>query len=191
MEALFHLIFELIKISILGSVYATLTLFTFKLIAQFRPDSWFDRVSMKKLKFWLGSGFIISVGLFMFMMTHFGNHGLGDAARIPTGHFRDIQEINGTQAYLQDTENGIYACDIDSFYISDDFVYGLTGSQNENYEGKYFLYDLKNNEVRTFTTIEDFQYELTKNGLDQNVEFKDFNYYYRKHWSGWRFWLLP
>jgi hypothetical protein len=32
MEVLFHFIFELIKISILGCIYATLTLLTFKII---------------------------------------------------------------------------------------------------------------------------------------------------------------
>jgi len=191
MEALFHLIFELVKISILGSVYATLTLLIFKLISKYRPDSWFDRVLRKKMRFWFISGFIISVGLFGFMTTHFGDHGLGDGARIPVGHFREIQEINGSQAYIQDVDNGIYACDIDNFYFSDDFVYGLTGKHNENYEGKYFIYDLDKNEVTTFKTKTEFENELTKNGLDQNAELHDFNYYYRQYWSGWRFWLLP
>ena len=191
MEALFHLIFEIIKISILASIYATLTLLLFKLIGKYRPDSWFDRVARKKFKFWFISGFIITVGLFGFMTTHFGDHGLGDGARIPIGHFREIQEINGTQAYIQDIENGIYALDIDNFHITDDYVYGLAGSHNENYEGKFFLYDLDNNEVKTFKALTEYQNELKQNGLDQNAELKDFNYYYRKHWSGWRFWLLP
>lgn len=191
MEALFHLVFEIIKISILGSIYATLTLLIFKIVGKNRPDSWFDRVSRKKLKFWFLSGFIISVGLFGFMMTHFGDHGLGDGARVPIGHFREIQEINGTQAYIQDIENGIYALDIDSFHVTDDFIYGLTGSHNENYDGKFFLYDLDNNEVNTFKTLIEYQKELKQNGLNPNIQLHDFNYYYRKHWSGWRFWLLP
>jgi len=191
MEALFHFIFELIKISILGSIYATVTLLIFKLIGKFRPESWFDRVAKKKLKFWFISGFIISIGLFAFMTTHFGDHGLGDGARIPIGHFREIGEINGTQAYIQDIDDGIYALDIDEFFITDDFVYGKTGVHNENYEGDFFIYDLDKNELKTYNSDNEYFKDLAKNELYKDVELKDFNYYYRQYWSGWRFWLLP
>jgi len=51
MEALFHGIFELIKISILGCIYATLTLMTFVAIGHFKPGSWFDRVAKKNYDF--------------------------------------------------------------------------------------------------------------------------------------------
>jgi|SRR5690554_771825 len=191
MEALFHFVFELIKIAILVSVYATLILLTFKLIAKYRRGSWFDRVSRNKLKFWLINGIIIFIGLFVFMFTHYGDHGLGDSARIPIGHFREIKEINGTQSYIQDSKKGNYSLSIDSLYISEDFVYGLTGKHNENYYGKFFLYNLKNNEVKVFETTEDFENELTNYALAKNVKFQDFNYYYNQYWNGWRFWMLP
>ena len=83
---LFHFIFELVKISILGCIYATLTLVTFKIIGRFKPESWFDIVSRKKLRLWFLSGLIASFGLFGFMFTYWGDHGLGDWARIPIGH---------------------------------------------------------------------------------------------------------
>jgi hypothetical protein len=90
MEVLFHGIFELIKISILGCIYATLTLVTFIIIGHYKPDSWFDKVSKKKLRLWFLSGLFISVGLFLFMFTYFGDHGLGDSARVPVGHFKVV-----------------------------------------------------------------------------------------------------
>ena len=191
MEALFHLIFELIKISILASVYAAFGLLVFQLIGKIRPNSWCNRVTRKRFRFWFSSGFLISVGLFGFMMTHFGDHGLGDEARVPVGHFRAIKEINGTKAYIQDVENGIYALDIDRFYISEDFVYGLAGNNKGYYEGEFFLYDLAKNEIKTFVSKSEYENILTQHRLEPNVEFQDFNYYYDQYWSGWRSWLLP
>ena len=102
MEVLIHLVIELAKISILGCIYATLILIIIKIIANNKPNSWFGRLSRKKLRLWCLSGLFISGGLFFFMFTNFGDHGLGDSARIPVGHWRAIQEVNGTQAYLQD-----------------------------------------------------------------------------------------
>ena len=189
MEVLFHFIFELIKISILGCIYATLKLVTFKFIGRYKPGSWFDKVSKKKLRLWFLSGLVISVGLFLFMFTYFGDHGLGDSARVPIGHWRAIQEVNGTQAYIQD-EGPVSMLEIDKFIITDDYVYGLLGDANENYEGKYFAYDLINNKVQTFEQEKDFVGFLTTHNLNTKPDYKDFSYYYSRHWNGWRFWLL-
>lgn len=189
MEALFHFIFELIKISILGCIYATLTLISFKIIGRYKPDSWFDRVSNKKLRLWFFSGLIISVGLFFFLFTYFGDHGLGDSARVPIGHRRAIQEVNGTQAYIQD-EGPVNMIEIDKFIVTDDYVYGLTGEENKNYDGQYFVYDLVNNKVKTFEQEKEFNNYLTTTSLDTKADYKDFSYYYSRHWDGWRFWLL-
>jgi hypothetical protein len=104
MDVLFHFIFELIKISILGCIYATLTLLTFKIIGHYKPDSWFDKVSKKKLRLWFLSGLVISVGLFFFMFTYFGDHGLGDSAKVPIGHFKVARQINGIDTYLQNSK---------------------------------------------------------------------------------------
>lgn len=188
MEVLIHLVIELAKISILGCIYATLILIIIKIIANNKPNSWFGRLSRKKLRLWCLSGLFISGGLFFFMFTHFGDHGLGDSARIPVGHWRAIQEVNGTQAYLQDDD--ISALEIESFIITDDYVYGLAINSNENYEGRYFVYDLINNNVKTFTEKRDFANFLVEHNLDSQPNYKDFSYYYKEHWNGWRLWLL-
>lgn len=189
MEALFHGIFELIKISILGCIYATTTLLIFKLIGRYKPNSWFDRASRKKLRLWFLSGLLISFGLFFFMFTYLGNHGLGDNARVPVGHWRAIHEVNGT-AYIQD-EGPISMLTMNKFIVTDDFIYGQVGEINANYKGEYFAYDLVNNEVKTFEKEKDYlDFLITKN-LDTKPDYKDFSYYYSRHWNGWRFWLLP
>lgn len=188
MEAISHFIFELVKISILGCIYATLILLTFKIIAQYKPKSWFDLISREKLRLWFLSWFSTSLALFIFMFTYWGDHGLGDSARIPIGYWRAIEETNGTQAYIQN--NGRSALGIEKFIIADDYVYGLTDDINENYEGKYFVYDLADNKVITFIQENEFLNYLTAHNLNTGLEFKDFSYYYKKYWHGWRFWLL-
>ena len=62
---------------------------------------------------------------------------------------------------------------------------------NENYDGKYFVYDLANNSVKTFEQEKDYIDFLATKNLNTKTDYKDFSYYYRQHWSGWRFFLLP
>ena len=187
--ALFHLLFTLIKISILACVYATLTLVAFRIIGHYKPESWFYKVSRRKWRLWFRSGFLISIGLFLFMFTHFGDLGFGDSARIPVGHWRAIWEVDATQAYIQ--EDGISALDIEKFIVTDDFVYGLSNSNFENYEGRFFVYDLDNNIVTTFIDEKEYISFLKANNLDSKPKYKDFGYYYNEYWFGWRFWMLP
>ena len=188
--ALFHFIFELIKISLLSFIYASLTLLVFKIIAHYKPNSWFDKLSRKKLKLWLLSGLLISVFLFFFMFSYFGDHGLGDSARVPIGHWKAIQEVDGEQAYIQD-EGPIAMIEIGKFTITENFVYGLKSDTNGNYNGNYFVYDLVNNSIKTFQQENEYINFLEENKLDKKPNYKDFNYYYGKYWHGWRFWLLP
>jgi hypothetical protein len=190
MEALFHLVFEFTKISILSSIYASILLFTFRIIATLKPNNWVDKISKEKSKFWVASGLIISIMLFLFMFSYYGNHGLGDSARVPVGYDKAIEQINGTQAYIQD-EGPVSALDIDKFILTGKFVYGKTGEQNENYTGKYFTYDIVNNQVKIFENENIYIDFLASKNLETNPEYKDFNYYYSKYWNGWRFWTLP
>ncbi len=188
--ALFHLLFELIKIAILSCIYASLVLLVFKIIAYYKPDSWFEKVSKKKLKLWFLSGLILSVFLFIFMFSYYGDHGLGDSARVPIGHWKAIQQVDGVQAYIQD-EGPISMLEIGKFQTTVDFVYGFTSPSNENYDGTYFVYDLANNSVKTFQQEQEYFHFLALKNLDKNPNYQDFNYYYKAYWNGWRSWLLP
>ena len=190
MIVLCHLVFELIKISILSCIYAVLVLIIFKTIARYRPNSWFDRVSNRKLRFWFFSWLYISVGLFFFMFSYYGDHGLADDARVPIGHGRAIQQMDAVQAYIQD-EGPVSMIVIDKFVVTDEYVYGIAGEGNENYEGNYFVYDLVNNKVKTFLQEKDFIDYLASKNLETRPTYKDFNYYYDEYWTDLRFCLLP
>ncbi len=190
MEVAIGFVFELIKIFILSCIYASLVLLTLKIIGSYTHGSWCYRVSRNKLQLWLSSGFLISIGLFIFMFTFYGDHGLGDSARIPVGHWREILETNGSLAYIQKEGRGSMLV-IDKFLIADDYVYGLTSDVNEHYNGKYFIYDLANNNIKTFEEINGYLNSLIAKNLNETAEYKNFDYHYRQYWHGWRFWILP
>ena len=189
MEVMFHFIFELIKISILGCIYATLTLVTFKIIGHYKPDSWFDKVSKKKLRLWFLSGLVISVGLFLFMFTYFGDHGLGDSARVPIGHFKVVRQINGSDTYLQNSKGdqlGITNFDYDS-----DRLYAETQREFNGEKGDFVVWDLRDDNWIFYRTKDDYLKEAKKNNYPTPETFEDFFTFYKRHWHGWRFWLLP
>lgn len=139
---------------------------------------------------WIMSYIAIYVGLFLYMFTFWGSHGLGDSARVPIAHWREIHELNCTQAYIQ-SDKHVSIVLIDKFFVTDDFVYGLLTKDNENYDGLFFVYDLTSNTINTFKQEHLYVNYLKANRLELNIEYKDFDYYYSQHWHGWRFWILP
>lgn len=189
MEALFHLLFELIKISILASIYATLTLLAFKIIGHFKPHSWFHRASKKELRFWFLSGLFISAGLLFYLFSYFGNHGLGDSARVPVGHFRVVRQINGNDAYLQNSKGDQLG--INNFVFDKDYLFAETQKEYNSAEGNYVIWDLKTDDWTFYSTKEDYIKIANQHNYPLPDQFEDFWTFYRRHWSGWRFWVLP
>lgn len=189
MEVLFHFVFELIKISILGCIYATLTLITFKVIGHYKPDSWFDRVSKKKLRLWFLSGLFISVGLFFFMFTYFGDHGLGDSARVPVGHFKVVRQINGTDAYLQNSKGDQLG--ITNFTFDNENLYAETQKDFNAENGDYIVWNLRTDSWTYYKTKDDYLIVAKEKNYPTPESFQDFFEVYKRHWHGWRFWTLP
>lgn len=185
MEALFHFLFVLIKISILGCIYATLTLIIFRIIGYYKSDSWFSKVSKKKFRFWVISGFVISVSLFFFMFTYFGDHGLGDSAKVPIGHFKVVNQINGTDAYIKNSKDQYLG--ISKFTFDHQNLYAKTKNGFNNEDGDYVVWDLKTDNWTFYQTESDY----LKSGHPTPDGFQDFRTAYEKHWHGWRFFLLP
>ena len=192
MEVLFHFIFELIKISILSSIYATLTLLTFKIIGRYKPNSWFYRVSRKKLRLWFLSGLAISVGLFFYMFTYYGDHGLGDGPKIPIGHGIVVDNANWTEyGYIKGiTTTDNIDIEMTKFIVVDNMLIGNLESSFYDFQNPYFIYDLKTKEINEFKTKPEFDTFVKENKLPTE-ELLTFEENYSKHWSWWRFWLLP
>lgn len=193
MEALFHLIFELVKIFILSCVYARLVLSVFELIATFKPGSWIDRVSKKKIRFLFLSGSIIYISLFIFMFTYWGNHGFGDSAKIPIGYGIVVKNINwdgyGCLEGLETSDN--FSIQMTKFLVVDNKLIGNLDSWFYSYQNAYFVYEMKPKKIREFGTQGEFDEYALANNLPTSEKLLTFEQNYRNRWSGWRFWLLP
>jgi len=188
MEVLVHFIFELVKISIFACVYSSVVLFTFRITSVIKPNGLIDRVSKTKLKFWLLCGKIISAGLFVFMFTYWGNHGLGDNATIPIGHFKTVDGINSTDSFIENNKGK--QLNIKNFAFDKDYLYAETET-SEGTTDNYVIWNLKTGNWVIYNTIDNYLNEAKFKHFPHPDQFQDFWKYYNQYWSGWRFWLLP
>ena len=193
MEVLFHFIFEIIKISILASVYATLIFFIIKFISKYKPNSWFDKVSKRKIRLWFLSGLIVSLILFVFMFSYWGNHGLGDSPRIPIGGGLVVENTNWTEfGYIEELRTiDDIRVEMTRFRVFNDKLLGNLDSWFYEFENSYFVYDMNNREMIEFSSKVKFDDYLETNNLPLSDKLMTFEENYRSFWSGWRFWLLP
>ncbi|MEC7264195.1 MAG: hypothetical protein VXW38_10675 [Bacteroidota bacterium] len=190
MEALVHGIFTLIKLTVLGSIYASLTLLIFRMIGLLKPGGWVNRVSKKKIKLWFFSGAIISIGLFVFATTHWGAHGLGDSARIPLNHGKSIHEINGSQSYITGIDYKYGDLWIESFAKTSDIVVGKIDTRAISNTKTFFAWNLMTNEVEYFDNKNEYEKYAKSKALPLTNSFMEFGQHYSDYWSGWRFWTL-
>lgn len=190
MEVALHAIFSLVKLAVLGSIYATLTLFIAKIIGRVRPNNWISKAAQQKIKFWFGSGATISAGLFLFAMTHWGNHAFGDTARLPLQYSKAIYEMNGSQSYIKDIDYKDGDLWIRAFAITKNFVVGRTNPDFVDTPKNYFAWNLRTNHVNYFETGVEYQEFARIRHLPSTQEFKGFWEYYSDFWHGWRFWTL-
>ncbi len=187
MEVLFHFIFELVKISILASVYSLILLIVFRQINKSNSYSWFQKVTVNSKKFWLSSGSIIFGLLFIWMFTYWGDHGLGDSARIPIGHGKEIEEINGNWSFISPNGHENEKFTIKSFAVRSNYCVGMSNKDQTD----YFIWNLSTNDIEKFTNLEEYSEKVISMNLPDTFEFKDFDQAYDEFWGGWIFWLLP
>ena len=193
MEVLFHFVFQLIKIGILASIYASILIGILLIIGKFKKTEYLERIKLAKRKSWFSFGFLISIGLFIFSFTYWGNHGLGDGPMIPIGHWKTIENTNWTEyGYLkgQKTRDGI---DIETtqFKVTNEKLCGNLKSWFYDFENTYFVLDLKTDEMTEFKTESEFNKYAENNKLPKSNELLSFEENYRNQWSGIRFLLLP
>jgi energy-coupling factor transporter transmembrane protein EcfT len=193
MEVIIGFIASLIKIGILSSIYGLMTFWVFKLIGNLRPNSWFDRVSAKKLRLWFISGLVFSCGLFFYLFTYWGFHGFGDGPRIPIGHGVIVDNTNWDEyGYIHVTETiDSMKIEMTKFKVVNDKLIGNLQSGFYDYKNSYFMYDLDKKELTEFKSLKDYEDFAQKNKLPLSNELKTFRQNYSDYWSGWRFWLLP
>jgi len=193
MEVLFHFIFQLFKIGILALVYAFFLVGILLILGKIRPTYFLNKVKTEKKKYWFRLGFLISIGLFIFSCTYWGNHGLGDSAKIPIGHWETIGNINWTEyGYLkgQKTSDG-FDIETTRFKVTNDKLSGNLDSWFYNFENSFFVLDLKTDEIIEFKTEPEFNKYAENNKLPKSNELLSFKQNYNNHWGGFRFFLLP
>lgn len=186
--ALIHFIFELFKISVQGAIYSSIIFFGITYFVKPKAGLLSNFFKKEQGLTWISSWIVISFGLFCFMFSYYGDHGLGDSARIPIGHHREIQQTDLLSHIEQKNKGVVY---INEFAITNDYVYGKSDKYNIDLNQNYFVYDLKSDVIQTFDQQEAFNNYLTSKGLDQGATYETFGFYYSKYWNGWRFWLLP
>jgi len=189
MEILFHFIFEIIKITILSCCYATLVFVIFMIIGHFKPNSWFGRIVKKEVKLWLVSVCIIWLGLFSFMLTYHGDHGLGDYARVPIGYGKVVEQVDAAYAFLENSNREQIS--ITNFTFDENNLYAETRNDFDREKGDFVVWNLRDDSWTFYKTKEDYLEIAEQNNYPTPDEFKDFLKFYKEHWSGWRFWLLP
>ena len=192
MEVLIGFISSLIKIGILSSAYALLTLLLFILIGILAPNSWFDRVSSNKRQVWFISHLVYTCGLFIYLFTYWGFHGFGDEPRIPIGHGLIIDNTNWTEyGYVKELKTAdTIMVETTKFTIVDDKLIGNLNSGFYEYKNSYFIYDMKTEKMLEFKTEVEFNKYTKTHNLTSSDKLQTFRENYWNYWGGWRFWLL-
>ena len=192
MEVLFHFLFELVKITILAFIYSTLIMWIFWTLGKYKPDFWFYRVAKKKMLLWFITGLIISIALFVFMFSYWGDHGLGDSARIPVGHGKAVDQINGNMTYITASGYEMEKLEVNEFATTENFLFAkINSSISATTNKEIAIWDLKTNEVEFLDHFSDIETFKSKNNIKDQLLFQDFQSQYSKYWNGWRFWFLP
>ena len=173
----------------LSCIYATIIFFILRLIGQLRPKSWLGNVAQRKFNLWFSLEIIISVGLFIFMFTYWGNHGLGDTAIVPVGHFQIVTKRDSEFPFIVN-KNGDRV-DIKLFTFDNDNLYAETQNRDNETTGNYVVWNLKNDEMQFYKTKENYITESKRSTYLQPDKFLDFWVIYEKHWGTWKRYLLP
>jgi hypothetical protein len=183
MTALFHFGYVLIKIAALAVMYATLTLGILILIAYAFPESRLAKWMHDRFRFWKGTFYIIALGLFVYSITYWGDHGPGDSSLIPVGHGELIRNGDGVFTYF-------YTSDYKQRHIYRYTVHKARICAEQD-NSMYLIYDLETKELKEFLTQAEYEEYAKVNQLPGSKAFMDFADHYKDYWNGWRGKLLP
>lgn len=189
MEYLAGFVFTLFKIAVQAGVYATVLLWLLGRLAAHRPARLVKRINYDGWHLWriLFGG--VYAALFLFSCTYWGDHGLGDSARLPLGYGEEMAEINGTETYFTaavpfKVSDMAGAQDIAKFKVANDILC----AQAE--ETHYFAYNLATKENQVFADAQAYNAYAGPRGLPASGELETFWRQYGRYWGGWRCWLL-
>lgn len=163
MFALFHLIFEFIRISILSTIYAGILWLVFSKVFKY-----------SKLKIYYIFP-ILFISLFIWRFSHWRNNAFGDNGYVPISEKYYLHDIDGVVVSLEnrdhkiDTKNsftitGKLYCENNFLYVSD--------------RDKYHIFDIKNENIYKNLTTKEFE---SRNG---NVnKLMSIGEFHSDHWN--------
>ncbi|HTD97872.1 MAG TPA: hypothetical protein VK668_01230 [Mucilaginibacter sp.] len=176
MFTLFHFGFELIKMAIQAAVYSFIIYSLVFIYTEINKSS-----RLKQFKF--AGIFLSTYGLlFVFSFTYYGNHGLGDEALIPLGHW---ETMNSGDGYAYFTASGTSEqLAVDSFLVKNDTLCAASAKV-------FFIYPLQSGVMKKFGSKYLYNKYALAHHLPQAHQLKTLWVQYHEYWSGWRFWMLP
>ncbi|MCG9792639.1 hypothetical protein [Flavobacterium algicola] len=182
MASLFHFIFELIKISILGWIYSTILYFIFKEIPAKKKPEWCKKIFKTKKSIWIFTCLL----LLFYMFTPYGNHGLGDSARIPISFSKAVSNVDWTEeSTIDDVETKDRSnLQAKEFKIIDEIVCG-------KYNNFHFIYNSDKDKLEEFYTENEYNENAKLLDLPLSDELLSFKENYDEYWHNWRLFLLP
>lgn len=184
MEVLFHFVFQLVKIAILSTFYLGILLLITR-IPSLSKKSYCKNLKSKtdtKLFTWV----VLSLILFIWQFTYWGDHGLGDYSRIPIGKWQAIEQIDYDNMFIRPDGHEFETLGIKNYSLDKGYCFGLMSE-----EGEYFIWNLSTNGIQKFDNHIEYYKVILSKDLDNSIVFHSFEEAYRSHWGGWRFWLLP
>jgi hypothetical protein len=194
MFALFGLIALTIKIAILATVYASLTLLLLYIVSKSTTRKWLDRLISKKILTWFGTGFVYTVALFIYAFSYWGYSGLGDYSCIPIGNGFVVGSIDALESSWFEPDRVKYSrqADIINFAIKGNTVCGeFTGFNSSDCKNCFIVFDTKTEKIFEFHSPEEYSAFATKNNLPQHDQYKSFIENYREYWGGLKTIFLP
>ncbi len=127
--ALFHLVFEFLRISVLSLIYGFVL---WLIVAKFFKKEWFKKRGVMP---------IIFILLLFWRFSYWRNNGLGDSGMVPLNSDYRVTMVDFSSAYLEHNGSNVQylgnQLSFDKLYVKNDTLYGIT------WEGDYIGYDLK------------------------------------------------
>ena len=197
--AILELLLVIIKTIILSTIYTTILLLGLMLIARNKENSILQKLLNRKLRFWLLSHFVISVGLIFFSFTYSQDTGLGDNSRIPIGFGHTIQNEDFQWTYfypdLTKTEPNKDELIILNYKIINNKICAEVSHENTNsLNFDFIVFDLPTQTLKTFKNEIDYNKYADENHLPFKTEFNDFETHFKKYLIDrpfWKTWLIP
>ncbi|MBC5835898.1 hypothetical protein [Flavobacterium bernardetii] len=162
----------------------------FNLLNIFYPKNQFSKIAENKTLYWFKSSLVISIFIFIFSFTYWGDNGVFNTYRIPLGYEREILESNdglgheliGCPESLGDftiTENNV--CGYKATYVGDSF---------KTKSDVFLVWNLETNKVKVFKTQQEYTDYAKNHHLPTEENFKTFDENYSNYWDNLTYYFI-